>query len=332
MTDSVSSEIASIDTLLVVDAYRRKTCADADHIELNAACEASDLGRLARATARHPRMVAITEAHDTSAQKAYADAGFYVLSLNGNRGQDLPGVVATVEKVVRQQCPKRLILVTDDCSFGGLAQQAAQCNTEVFVWWSGVLPPVFKRSDYIVRDLEEDVLGRPRRRSVAAYMDYENIHIGLEHQQCFPSPQAILNAVSAEVADLGQIGDIHAYADWKRLSDSARCDVQRKLAERNVKTHYQINGFDKNCADMAIVEDVHTALDLCAAGARSIDAFVLVTGDRDFAEIVRRMQLSGKRVRVLTLRNSLSNGLKKVAADVRYLDERLCATQPIPAA
>lgn len=310
------------DTVLVVDAYRRKVCADAAHTKIDADREAADLVRLIRATARHPRLVAITEAHDRAAQKAYADAGFQVTTLNGDRDQALPRIVARTAETIRLDRPRRLILVTNDRSFHGLARSASQRNCEVLVWWSGDLPPELRQADYIVRDLERDVLNLHQRRPiVSVYIDYENIHIGLERQHGrSPLVHEILKAVSAEACDLGQIGDIHAYGDWKRLSDTAGVDIQRKLAEFGVKTHYQINGFGKNCADTVIIEDVHTALDLCASGARTIDAFVLVTGDRDFAELVERVQLTDKRLRVLSLRNVLSRRLAQAASDIHYLD------------
>lgn len=317
-----SENTSTLDTLLVVDAYRRKACADAAHRKIDAEREAADLGRLIRATARHPRLLAITEAHDTTAQKAYADAGFQVTSLNGDRDQVLPRIMARTAETIRLDRPRRLILVTNDRCFHGLARSAAQRNCEVLVWWSGDLPPELQHREYIVRDLDRDVLNLQQRRPVVAvYIDYENIHIGLERQQGrSPSPYTILTAVRAETSDFGQIGDIHAYADWKHLSDAAGVDVQRKLAEVGVNTHYQVNGFGKNCADTVIIEDVHTALDLCAAGARAIDAFVLVTGDRDFVELVKRVQNADKRLRVLGLRNGLSQKLIQAADDVRYLD------------
>ena len=317
-----SENNSNLDTVLVVDAYRRKACADAAHTKIDAEREAADLGRLIHATARHPRMLAITEAHDTAAHKAYTDAGFQVTSLNGDRDQALPRIVARTAETIRLDRPRRLILVTNDRSFHGLARSASQRNCEVLIWWSGDLPPELRQADYIVRDLERDVLSLHQRRpNLSVYVDYENIHIGLERQQGrSPSPDTILKAVRAEAADLGQIGDIHAYADWKRLSDAADVDIQRKLAEHGVKTHYQINGFGKNCADTVIIEDIHTALELCAAGSRSIDAFVLVTGDRDFVEIVKRVQSADKRLRVLGLCSGLSQKLVEAAGDVRYLD------------
>ena len=234
--------------MLVVDAYRRKACADAAHTKIDAEREAADLGRLIHATARHPRMLAITEAHDTAAHKAYTDAGFQVTSLNGNRDQALPRIVARTAETIRLDRPRRLILVTNDRSFHGLARSASQRNCEVLIWWSGDLPPELRQADYIVRDLERDVLSLHQRRpNLSVYVDYENIHIGLERQQGrSPSPDTILKAVRAEAPDLGQLGDIHAYADWKRLSDAAHVHIQRKMAEVRGQTPSQTNGLGQN--------------------------------------------------------------------------------------
>lgn len=308
------------DVVLIADAYLRQATDNStpDHIDVMA--EADALRRCALLFARRPRLLAITATHDAATQHAYAAAGFQVIHLNGNRSQALPALINAEVSILRQAPPHHLIVVSGDAAFIPLVQQAVQQQTTVLIWWSGDLPATLTEPACVVRDLERDVLPATRRAPrVAIYIDYENIHIGLERQGRQPSPQAILQAVRAESADLGRPGEIHAYADWQALSGGRHGDVQRALVSLGVKTHYQIGRHGKNCADMEITADICAALEVTHPDA-GLDTLVLVTGDRDLAPAVRRVQQHGKRLRILTLRRGLAHELQTSADDVRTLD------------
>lgn len=308
------------DVVLIADAYLRQTTNSFAPGRINVMAEADALRRCALLFARRLRLLAITEAHDAAAHNAYAAAGFQVIRLNGDRSQALPALINAEVLMLRQAPPHHLIVVSGDTAFIPLVQQAAQQQTTVLVWWSGNVPSALAESACVVRDLERDVLPATHRTPrVAIYIDYENIHIGLERQRRQPSPQAILQAVRAESADLGRPGEIHAYADWRALSDGQYGDVQRELVKLGVKTHYQIGRHGKNCADMEITVDVCAALEVARPGV-GVDTLVLVTGDRDLAPVVRRVQQRGKRLRVLTLRQCLAHDLLECADEVRTLD------------
>lgn len=316
------------DVVLIADAYLRQAAGGFAPDRIDVAAEADALRRCALLFARRPRLLAITEAHDAAAHNAYAAAGFQVIHLNGNRTQALPALIHAEVATLHQAPPHHLIVVSGDAAFVPLVQQAAQQQTTVLVWWSGDLPAALTEAACVVRDLERDVLPATRRTPrVAIYIDYENIHIGLERQGRRPSPQTILQAVRAESADLGRPGEIHAYADWQALSGGQSGDVQRELVTLGVKTHYQIGRHGKNCADMEITVDVCAALEVTRPGA-GVDTLVLVTGDRDLAPAVRRVQQQGKRLRILTLRQCLAHELQECAGEVRTLDHHFA---PSPA-
>lgn len=326
MLPSAPPAAGDFDTLLVVDAYLRTSDAP-DRVD--AVREAGDLQRFAHALARRPRLLAIAETHDPHACDAYAAAGFTVAMLNGNRAQELPAIVAQEEAAFRRARARRLIMITGDASFAPLARQAEACAAEVIVWWSGALPAELTQPGYIVRDLEQEVLGLTARPpAVTIFIDYENIHIGLERQGVVPTPGAILAAVRAESQDLGVTRAMHCYADWKVLSESLGRDVQRELVLLGAKTHYQIGRHGKNVADMAIMADVYDCLAQPVSAAKRTDAVVLVTGDRDFVPLVEHIQQCGKPVRVLTLRACLSQELRERAPDLRELDQRLAPHEP----
>ncbi|HAJ37638.1 MAG TPA: hypothetical protein DCL15_18375 [Chloroflexi bacterium] len=321
MTDlQTDSSPNAPDVVLIADAYLRQASSSSMPERIDAVAEADALRRCAWLFARRPRLLAIAETYDTVTHNAYTAAGFQLIHLNGDRAQALPALVNAEISALTNAPPHHLIVVSGDPAFIPLVRQAAQQQTAVLVWWSGDLPAALAESACVVRDLERDVLPAARRAPrVAIYIDYENIHIGLERQGRQPSPQAILQAVRAESADLGRPGEIHAYADWQALCDEQHGDVQRELVKLGVKTHYQIGRHGKNCADMEITVDVCAALDVTRPGV-GVDTFVLVTGDRDLAPVARRVRQQGKRLRILTLRQCLAHELKECADEVRTLD------------
>lgn len=205
------------DVVLITDAYLRQAATASTPGRIDVVAEADALRPCALLFARRLRLLAITEAHDRTAQSAYAAAGFEVIHLNGNRAQALPALVDQELAALRQAPPQHLIVVSGDAAFSPLVQQALRRQTTVLVWWSGELPTALTGAACIVRNLERDVLTATRRTPrVAIYIDYENIHIGLERQGQRPSPQTILHVVRTKSAYLRQ----HDF-DWaprKRLA------------------------------------------------------------------------------------------------------------------
>ena len=176
------------------------------------------------------------------------------------------------------------------------------------------------RQEYDFRRLEDVVPGSTIRVALGVvYIDYENIHIGLERMGIAPDPAAIVDAIRSEVGDLGKIVEVHAYADWQELARGKQ-DIQRELVKLGVKTHYQISKHGKNTADMDIVNDVRTRIERPAGASDAVDVVVLVTRDRDFATIAKQAQSQGKRVRIVGLRDGFSQDLAQAVGDVRYLD------------
>lgn len=309
------------DAVMIADAYLRAAQAGTRSETVDHAQEAAVLRILVRAAARCPRMIAIAPENDTAIQDAYADAGFTLVKMNGNRPSELPRLIDGEIASLRRDHPKRLIMVTGDSSFARLAQQAHHANADVAVWWAGAPAAELNQPEYDVRRLADVAPCAALRVGVAAiYIDYENIHICLERLGLRPTPQAIIRAIRSEACNLGKIAEVHAYADWQQVAQGAEGDIQRELVKLNVKTHYQINKHGKNLADMEIVNDIRTRSEHTDRAADAPSAVVLVTGDRDFVTIVNQLQGEGKRVRVLTLRAACSSDLAQAAEDIRYLD------------
>ena len=325
--DSQSLRRNTYDAMVIVDAYERARLAKAKNEEIDYEREAATLRVVARAIARNPQMLVIVPEHEETIERAYREAGFTLRSMNGNRGSELPRIINEEQDVLDIHSPKRVIFVGNDPLYGFLAKHAVHNNAEVAFWWPEALPAELNRPEYDFRRLEDVVPGSTVHVAVGVmYIDYENIHIGLERMGITPDPAAIVEAARNEAADMGKIVEMHAYADWEELRRGQKVDIQRELVKLGVKTYYQISKHGKNTADMDIVNDVRTRIDRPAGAPDAIDVVVLVTRDRDFATIVKHAQSQGKRVRILGLREGFSQDLAQIADDVRYLDSHFAMT------
>jgi uncharacterized LabA/DUF88 family protein len=177
-----------------------------------------------------------------------------------------------------------------------------------------------KRPFYNFRDIDEMF---PKNSEILFYVDYENLHITLERNGFNTDPAKIVNVIKTSASDFGKIVCIEAYADWGELEKRSQMDIQRKLAELDVNTHYLISRHGKNSADMRIVKDVRDTLERMTS-QHHLQRIGLVSGDSDFRDLLYAVREHGKGAVVLGLKDSMSAGLIRVADEVRYLDGSLC--------
>ena len=317
------------DILFIHDVYARAEQAKAKNQEIDFNSEAQTERVVIRAMGRDPRMLAIIPQHNEKIAKAFRDAGFLTVAMNGNRHNELPRLIDQEIDLLDLHKPKRCIFVTGDPLFNMLARQAVRNHAEVSIWWPEALPHELSRPEYEFRRLQ-DVIPNSEIKiaKVVIYLDYENLHIGLEHMGVTPNPKTLIEIVRKMTTDLGKVVELHAYADWEQLAQSASVNIQRELAILGVKTHYQIGRHGKNTADMEIVHDVQSRVERPADATDAVDVIVLGTRDRDFATSVKHAQNQGKRVCILALREGISRDLVDlVKEDVRYLDEHF--KQPV---
>lgn len=65
--------------------------------------------------------------------------------------------------------------------------------------------------------------------------------------------------------------------------------------------------------------DVNIACDILWHGlSNSYDSFILISGDKDLMEVIRRMKDNGKRVMVANFKDSISNDIKRLSDN--YID------------
>ena len=129
----------------------------------------------------------------------------------------------------------------------------------------------------------------------AVFFDFENIVLGLKS----PFDPAV---VVEHLSSRGNVLIRRAYADWGRYER-----YQSKLLELGVEmTFLPTYGVkDKNRTDTAIAVEAMEVLFL----RKSIDTFVIVSGDSDFGVLARKLRAYGKRVIGISAKSSASKVL-----------------------
>lgn len=309
------------DVVAVIDRYR--LCKQAER-KVSPRREAQTFKLLIGVLGRQPRLVAVIHEDDADAIRAYQREGYEIHTMNGDRPQALPQLLASER---RRLMPKQLVVVSDDAAFGDLCTQAAQRKTRVTIWSpSGQPAETLADAQFETRALDELW---PQAYFPAGpafvWLDIENLLIGLKQQGLVFGIADFVAALKEEIADLGEITGIVAYGDYGLLRESFGYDVQRELEQRGVRTRYQVNLRGKNSADMEIASDIHTYLEHNS----NVETVILGTGDRDFRPAVDAARAKGKRVVLLALKDSLSRELQHAVDEVRYLDKHF-VTAPVP--
>ena len=140
-------------------------------------------------------------------------------------------------------------------------------------------------------------MGTEPRHGIAAFIDLENIALGLRER---PGRTFDIQKVLLRLLEKGKIIVKRAYADWSRFPA-----YTRPFHEAAVEL-IEIPGrgtSGKNSADIRLCVD---AMDLCY-GKEHIDTFVVVSGDSDFSPLVSKLRENGKHVIGLGLQGSTSN-------------------------
>ncbi len=178
--------------------------------------------------------------------------------------------------------------------------------------------------DVIFQPLEV-ILGIPSK-TVALYIDFENISISLTEQGYLVNIDALLDGMISQARTYGQVVHMAAYAPWgqrgalgpmvdntgREVSD----EVPSRLALVNIDPVYSLPG--KNSADMRIAKEV---LD-DSARPDSADVFIIASGDRDFNEVFSAVRARNKQVVVWGVRGSTSRLVESnPALEVAYIED-----------
>lgn len=193
----------------------------------------------------------------------------------------------------------------------------------------------------------ETILGIPSK-TVALYIDFENISISLSEQGYILDIDHLIEGMVRQAHSHGQVRHMAAYAPWGQrgslapLTDRTGREVSdeapARLARVNIDPVFSLPG--KNSADMRIAKEV---LD-DSASPDSADVFIIASGDRDFNEVFSAVRARNKQVIVWGVRGSTSRLVESNPAllveyvedfcDLRRYADVLAAGQPatLPAA
>lgn len=142
--------------------------------------------------------------------------------------------------------------------------------------------------------------------TVVIFVDYENIRISLK-QNFEPRMAAseLTNALKELATELGAWRGGKAYADWSERKDDARAFEGAGFNPRMVLRKQ--TGADRS--DMVMSLDIMETLGLQS----EVDTYLVVSGDADFQDVVRRVRDAGKRVVVAGCAPTTAAGLVSAA-------------------
>ena len=153
----------------------------------------------------------------------------------------------------------------------------------------------------------------------ALFLDYENIHIGMEATfGAAPDVHILTEAIKGHFAKFGNIIIGKAYGDWERFK-GVPAALQREQIEPvyiGAKRSYDhMQGFRpgvaKNAADIQLALDAQELI----YSKPNINTFILVSGDYDFVPLVIRLHVNSKHVCLSGIQSRTSRDLKELVRD-----------------
>ncbi len=215
-----------------------------------------------------------------------------------------------------------LIIATSRLDISTLVHRVQTTDRARIRIWGDEPPPDLE--DVIFQPLES-ILGIPSK-TVALYIDFENISISLSEQGYILDIDVLLDGMIKQAQTHGQVMHMAAYAPWGQrgslapLTDHTGREVSDEAPSRfarvNIDPVFSLPG--KNSADMRIAKEV---LD-DSADPNSADVFIIASGDRDFNEVFSAVRARNKQVIVWGVRGSTSRLLESnPALIVEYIED-----------
>ena len=283
-------------------------------------------------------LMAIAVADWNRYRRPSGSAGVSVQQVFANEGYDLFNVpdrsVVTDALLMHyfafeEQVVDELIIATTRLDISTLVHRVRTTDRTRIRIWGDEPPPNIE--DVIFQPLEV-ILGIPSK-TVALYIDFENISISLSEQGYIINIDNLLDGMIRQAQTHGQVVHMAAYAPWGQRGSLAPMvdhtgrevsdEVPSRLARANIDPVFSLPG--KNSADMRIAKEV---LD-DSAHPNSADVFIIASGDRDFNEVFSAVRSRNKQVIVWGVRGSTSRLLESNPALLVEYIEDFCNLQRV---
>jgi uncharacterized protein (TIGR00288 family) len=150
-----------------------------------------------------------------------------------------------------------------------------------------------------------------RERSLAVFIDLENLAMGFQHQRKI---RFEVHKVLERLVEKGKLIVKKAYADWSRYPSYMAPFHEAAIELIEIPKRSQTG---KNSADIRLVVD---AMDLAWSKAH-VDTFVIVSGDSDFSPLVSKLKENGKHVIGLGMKGSTSDLLRDNCDEFIYYED-----------
>ena len=153
----------------------------------------------------------------------------------------------------------------------------------------------------------------------ALFLDYENIHIGMETTfGAISDVHTLVETIKGHFSKYGAVIISKAYGDWERFV-GVPAELQREQIEPvyiggkrtfGSETGYRM-GVAKNAADIQLALDAQELI----YNRKNINTFILVSGDYDFVPLVIRLHNNSKRVCLSGIQSRTSKDLRQLVGD-----------------
>ncbi len=215
-----------------------------------------------------------------------------------------------------------LILVSSKPDFVQLTRRI-KLEPHVRVRFWADVPPAQQKG--IIFQPLDSIVG-VQNKTVALYIDFENITISLNEQGYIVDLEILVGSLKRHAERHGQVIHIAAYAPWgQRGSLPPMLDAQGREISDEVPSRLAVASIDpvfslpgKNSADLRIAKDVLAK----SMGANSPDTIIIASGDRDFNDIYNTLRARSKQVIVWGVRGSTSRILENnISIHLEYIDD-----------
>ena len=142
-----------------------------------------------------------------------------------------------------------------------------------------------------------------KRKKIAAFIDYDNISISLKNREEQLDYDKLLEIVNSE----GYMIKGRIYLAYDGRTSSKMYELWKRGFQPVHVPTFRAENSRKSLADSQIICDIMESL----LKNHDVEQVVIVSGDKDFIPVIRKIAEWGKEVRIIAVSNSLSNDLSE---------------------